>query len=379
MIIQIDGTNTLNKGAELMLVAIVEQIEKFHPNAKVVYNSNYSGEKKPDIKTKIVMKKRFWLKNSRIPIAILSRLGFSYTFFTSKHVTKGVDLVLDAAGFQFSDQWNYSDERLNTLNNYFKVLKENNSKIVLLSQAFGPFDTKSGENSVKIINKYADVIIAREKVSYKYLIDAGAEKSKVWQYPDFTLLVEGILPEKYNFTKGKICIIPNKKMVTHTSAGSIEYLEFLKKVILEFKSLGKDVFLLNHEGEGDLNICKQISSKIKNKICIVSGLNAKEVKGVIGASFMTVSSRFHGVASALSQGVPCLATSWNHKYKMLFEDYDQFDKIINIEDIWSETQLKIHKTFKNHTEIRAILNSKKEELSIEIKSMWEQIWKNQFT
>jgi polysaccharide pyruvyl transferase WcaK-like protein len=376
MIIQIDGTNTLNKGAELMLVAIVEQIEKFYPDAKVVYNSNHPGENKPDIKTKIVLKKRFWLKNSRIPIAILSRLGLSYTFFTSKHASKGVDLVLDAAGFQFSDQWNYSDERLKTLNNYFKSLKENNSKIVLLSQALGPFDTKSGKNSVKIINKYADVIIAREKVSYKYVIGAGAEKSKVWQYPDFTLLVEGVLPEKYDFVKGKICIVPNKKMVTHTGAGSIEYLNFLKKVILEFKSLGKDIFLLNHEGEGDLNICKQINAQFEDDIPIVSGLNAKEVKGVIGASFMTVSSRFHGIASALSQGVPCLATSWNHKYQMLFEDYNQFDNIINVEDLWDVTQLKIHETFKNHTEISTILNSKKKELSVEIQSMWEKIWKN---
>ena len=322
------------------------------------------------------MKKRFWLKNSRIPIAILSRLGLSYTFFTSKHASKGVDLVLDAAGFQFSDQWNYSDERLKTLNNYFKALKENNSKIVLLSQALGPFDTKSGKNSVKIINKYVDIIIAREKVSYKYVIGAGAEKSKVWQYPDFTLLVEGILPEKYDFVKGKICIVPNKKMVTHTGAGSIEYLNFLKKVILEFKSLGKDIFLLNHEGEGDLNICKQINAQFEDDISIVSGLNAKEVKGVIGASFMTVSSRFHGIASALSQGVPCLATSWNHKYQMLFEDYNQFDNIINVEDLWNVTQLKIHETFKNHTEISSILNSKKKELSVEIQSMWEKIWKN---
>ena len=229
MIIQIDGTNTLNKGAELMLVAIVEQIEKFYPNAEVIYNSNHPGEKKLNIKTKIPLKKRFWLKNSRIPIAILSRLGLSYTFFTSKYASKGVDLVLDSAGFQFSDQWNYSEKRLKTLNNYLKVLKENNSKIVFLPQSLGPFETKSGKKTVNIINKYADLIIAREKVSYKNIITAGAEKSKVWQYPDFTLLVEGTLPEKYVFLKGKICIIPNKKMITHSGVGSTDYLRFLKK------------------------------------------------------------------------------------------------------------------------------------------------------
>ena len=147
-------------------------------------------------------------------------------------------------------------------------------------------------------------------------------------------------------------------------------------MIIEFKSLGKDIFLLNHEGEGDLQLCKQINAQFEDDILIISGLNAKEVKGIIGASFMTVSSRFHGVASALSQAVPCLATSWNHKYQMLFEDYNQFDNILNVEDSWDKTQFKIHEIFMNHTEISAMLNSKKSELSIEIQSMWEKILKN---
>ncbi|WP_165732997.1 polysaccharide pyruvyl transferase family protein [Polaribacter sp. 20A6] len=374
MIIQIDGTNTLNKGAELMLVAIIEQIEEKFPAAKVIYNSNHSNEKELDIKTELSIKKRFWLKNSRLPIALLSRLKIPYTFFTSKYPLKNIDIVLDASGFQFSDQWNYSKERLSILDNYLLTLKKYNSKVVLLPQALGPFDTEAGKKSVEIINQHCDIIIAREQISYDYVIKAGANKEKVWKHPDFTLLVNGILPEKYNHLKGKVCIVPNKKMVTHTSAGDSEYLEFLKKIIIEFKELGKEVFILNHEGAGDLKICNKLNSLFNNSVEVVTGLNAKEVKGVIGASFITVSSRFHGVASALSQGVPCLATSWNHKYKMLFKDYNQQDKIINVTDDWLTTKVKINETFNDHKKLNEELSAKKEILASEIQSMWSKIW-----
>lgn len=376
MIIQIDGTNTLNKGAELMLVAIIEQIEEKYPRAKVIYNSNHTNEKKLNIKTDLNIKKRFWLKNGRLPIALLSRLKLPYTFFTSKYALKNIDIVLDASGFQFSDQWNYSKERLNILENYLRDLKKYKSKIVFLPQALGPFETEPGKKAVEIINEFSDIIIAREQISYDYVINAGANKKKVWKHPDFTLLVKGIFPEKYNHLKGKVCIIPNIKMVTHTNAGDSEYLEFLKKIILVFKELGKDVFILNHEGSGDLKICNQLNSLFDDSLEIVTDLNAKEVKGVIGASFITVSSRFHGVASALSQGVPCLATSWNHKYKMLFQDYDQQDQIINVNDDWLTTRIKVIETFNNHKEINKALSAKKESLAIEIQSMWNKIWSN---
>ena len=41
MNIQIDGTNTLNKGAELMLFTILKRIEEQFPNSKIFYNSYY--------------------------------------------------------------------------------------------------------------------------------------------------------------------------------------------------------------------------------------------------------------------------------------------------------------------------------------------------
>lgn len=374
MRIQIDGTNTLNKGAELMLYAVLEEIEKKHPNAFVNYNSNFVGEKKLKIESPLNIKKRVALHYGKLPKAILRRLKLPYTYFMSKYPLDNIDLVLDAAGFQFSDQWDYSNEDLIVLEKYYKNLKKKGTKIVFLPQAFGPFETVAGKRLVEIINKYADLIIAREKISYQNLLGAGAKKDKIWLYSDFTLLVKGYLPEKYDIIKGGVCIIPNKRMITHTKTGSLQYIDFMEQIIRNIQKKGKEVFFLNHEGKEDLDMCNKINAKFNNRLKIISGLDSKEVKGVIGASFLVISSRFHGVASALNQNVPCLATSWNHKYEMLFEDFDQRNRILDVNNEVLSELSKIENVFNDYVNIKKRLQERKSELGKQTNEMWDKIW-----
>ncbi len=374
MKIQIDGTNTLNKGAELMFYAVLEQVENRYPEAIINYNTNYAGESRLNISTSLKIEKRRALHLGKYPAAILRRLKLPYTYFSSKHPLEDIDVVLDAAGFQFSDQWNYSDESLNNLERYYKNLKKTGAKIIFLPQALGPFKTNAGIRTVNIVSTYANLIFAREKISYQYFLDAGGNKEKILTTTDFTLLVKGSLPEKYKHLEGNVCIIPNKKMVTHAENDSLEYITFLEKVIQKIQNRGKQVFILNHEGKGDLKICNKINSRFKNKLEVVTGLNAKEVKAVIGISSFVISSRFHGVASALNQGIPCLATSWNHKYEMLFNDFGQKNRILQIEnDITLEFE-KIDDVFNNYIEIKETLLSKKEVLIQQVEDMWNSIW-----
>lgn len=374
MIIQIDGTGTVNKGAELMLYAILEEIEQKQPKPTVLFNKTDDSIKTIQTKLNLIHPKRLQYSFGGYVKALFNRLNFLY--FTSYYPEKKVNVLLDGSGFRFGDQWNISKNKLKSLTYYYSKLKQNGTKIILLSQALGPFETNAGKQCIQILNSYADLIIARDPVSLDYYRGAGGDMRKTHLFPDFTAAVKGTVPKELFDLKGRICIIPNRKMIQQTGLSREEYVERLEKITSRLLKKGHEVFLLNHEGKTDLEICNAINSRIDNKLKVVSGLNAKEIKGVIGNSFFVLSGRYHGVASALNQGVPCMATSWSHKYEYLFKDFDQKDCIIDLESDIEVVIKKINSflTSDNYNKTKTLLESKKEDVCKTVDLMWENVW-----
>lgn len=373
MKIQIDGIDTKNKGAELMLVAVLEQLEKTHPSSEVWLNHTGEFDSKllPDFKLDLKIPNMRWL--SKWPIKIFRRMGrpFPITRLTQFHVRKDIDLLLDAGGFQFSDQWKLTAEQVKEKEKYYKKLKENNTRVVLLPQAFGPFETTYGKQVVKILSQYTDLIYARDEQSYQCLVNAGAEAQKINISCDFTLPVKGIIPDRFQYLKGAVCLIPNHKMISPKKNNKDKYIGLLKNIIDMYEKKGLPVFMLNHEGFRDKSLCDEVNTVSETKIPVVDGITAKEVKGLIGNSHTVISSRFHGVVSALSQGVPCLATSWSHKYEMLFKDFSQEDRILTEEVDWAINREKIVTIEQNHETIADNIKAVKASLLLKTQKMWE--------
>jgi len=146
-------------------------------------------------------------------------------------------------------------------------------------------------------------------------------------------------------------------------------------VIESAKEMGKPVYLLNHEGEGDERLAYKIQSSVHNSIEVVTGLNALEVKGIISSAYLVVSSRFHGLASSLNSCVPCLATSWSHKYEELFKDYGQKDCVLPLDNVIQATD--IFRAFiqeENNRRTRESLCRIKQQILNDTRKMWEDVW-----
>jgi len=381
MKIQIDGAGMINKGAELMLFSVLKQIEKNYPNAQVLINN-------PDCDVNVIHKyvnldikiprTRFLLKILFFPLIKKSLDKLKLQFIKNyiiHYPRKNTDLLLDAGGFQFGDQFYFSTSDIYVLNNYYRKLKKYKTKIIFLPQAFGPFEKKNSKKLVTVFNNYIDTVYAREKVSYNYLIKTGLSKTNLKLYPDFTSLTKGIMPSKYDMVKEHVCFIPNMRMLDKGALSIDNYVDFFVTLIKTCIKNNNIPFLLNHEGESDYKICKIIAGKLDTKIIIANNLNGFEIKGIIANSYAVVSSRFHGVASSLSSAIPCLATSWNHKYKLLFEDYGQTDNILDVNNVNDAIEKLSHILDpKINGEIKTVLEQNKKRLTISTEKMWEQVF-----
>ncbi len=381
MKIVLSGIETNNKGAELMLYAILQEIERKHPDAEVYVPIFAIKQGLNYVKTPVNLKEKPYasLKRAAVKLhipGVLRRVHLPYLFLmTDQGIIKDADYFIDASGFAFSDQWNPNKDTVGRWEKILKGYHNIGTRIVFLPQAFGPVEKPNTRKLIALLNKYADIIMPREKVSLEYLRQCKVDERKMHLFTDFTSLVKGEFPSQYEHLKNAVCVIPNMRMIDKGIIVLQNYLDILAKIVEMSQSMGYNVFLLNHEGAEDERLAFMCQERLKGDIDVVTGLNALEVKGLIASSYLCISSRFHGVASALNSYVPCLATSWSHKYAELFNDYGMNDCVLDL-NVAKKYMSKVLSFLGNdlNQRIREQLRTKSSEITKETENMWKQVW-----
>ncbi|WP_028295800.1 polysaccharide pyruvyl transferase family protein [Olivibacter sitiensis] len=335
MNILIDHAGFINKGAELMLYATRDSASRLFPDAKFVIQEEIAAIPKDKI-----VKKRFHILSH--PKDKRRFIPDKYTHYAHFIRPRNIDLVLDAGGFQFSDQWieAYTEESNEMLRQYYSTLKSGGAKIVFLPQALGPFTLPLAIERIKDAYAVADLFYAREQTSYNHLCELLGTQEKIRLCPDFTNIYKPSVPmaDLLPF-KAYIGIIPNQKMVTHTPTNvSKSYLTFMVDLCKKLMGKGHPIVLINHEGKGDQEIMRTIKDELPKEVIYLNNLNAAEIKAVIGRLKAVVSSRFHGAASGLAQRVLTFCTGWSHKYQELLKDYGVESNFLQVNDLHGSYQ-----------------------------------------
>lgn len=319
MIVEIKGTGSHNKGAEMMLLSIIQELQTESADLKLVVapqrrSCEYAFFSKLGLHPKLSLELNGF------------QLGHMGQFIPKKLrriygivLDSEVDCVLDASGFAYSDQWGPRPARM--MAKYTKQWKKSGTKVILMPQAFGPFQNENIIPHVKAIIENSDMIYARDPSSYNALVEIADDEEKIRLAPDFTVLLEGITPDYFNEEEYQICIVPNKRMTDKLSEGS-DYIDFMIKAIGYVQDHGLKPFFLIHGGQEDLALANVINMRLSRVIPVLNEANSILIKGIIKSSKGLIGSRYHSLASALYSGTVCVGTGWSHKYSALFADFD---------------------------------------------------------
>ncbi|MGM0612991.1 MAG: polysaccharide pyruvyl transferase family protein, partial [Bacteroidota bacterium] len=135
MYIEIRKAGFVNKGAQLMLHAILQQMQEAFPDARFVMAPNPKLAPYED-RARMGFYQKAWYWRYRRQWGNLAqylpqRIRKMYGIVLDREV----DVVLDASGFSYGDQHDISN--LFELADSCKRWKKNNTKIIFLPQAFG--------------------------------------------------------------------------------------------------------------------------------------------------------------------------------------------------------------------------------------------------
>lgn len=329
--IEIKGTGFINKGAELMLHAAIQEIRRRLPDAEIVVTP--TGPATPFAKRGALgLYQKLWYQ----------RLGIQWGRFGKlipRHVRHlygirldtEIDAVLDASGLAYGDQ--LGARGMEGSARAARGWKRRGIPYVLLPQTFGPFALSGTRRTVSSLIGCAILAFARDAESYRHLVELVGEQPKIRQAPDITVAIEGVVHPRHERLRDRVCIVPNARMIDMVSAGAARrYLPFVARCAQMLAARGGRPFFLIHEGETDVRIAAECNARSGLALEIVREDDPLILKGVIGACRGMIGSRFHGLLGALSQGVPALAAGWNHKYEMLFRSYGFPEGVMTLEE-----------------------------------------------
>ena len=365
--IEITGVFPANQGAMLMFEAILEQVRERLPNARIAVPGNWPQS----------LRDRYglWVTRERpLKKTLIFNLMPAPMRRRKRFLKFGeIDVLLDASGFGYGDFWGLPKLQLR-LEGRLRRWKRAGRTAVLLPQAFGPFEKPGMASAMRNALNDCDLVFARDAQSAIFLRKLGSAADRIALAPDFTNLLAPALAPEYAWARNASLIIPNSRMVG-TGSDSADYPAFLCRIAEALRAKGREPVLLLHEHRDDREIAKHLNDRLDRALNILEPESPLATKAIIANAEMVISSRFHGLVSALSSGVPALATGWTHKYQALLSDYHCEDCLVDVADRESWTSV-IDKFLVHATDpaFRQLLTRAAEAEKTKSREMWDRVF-----
>lgn len=365
--IEIHGTGTHNRGAELMAIAIAERLRAKYPGVRIVVPpgfGDFEARARHGFWTTWEFSRRW---QSRIAARWLQRYSKGIAQASGIVDPSEIDVVLDASGFSFSDKWGPKGARhlLKKMTRGARAGKP----LVLLPQAFGPFTQPEVAEATRKLCQRASLVCARDARSREEVLTL-ATLPTLRVYPDFTVGIKPQHPANLRIPAQFSAIIPNQRMVDKGDSGEA-YLGFIARSVHSLQRRGLNPLFLLHDAHDDRQVVAAMRAR-GIEIPVLEHEDARVLKAILGKATLVIGSRFHALVSTLSQGLPAIAAGWSHKYPELYADFGCPELLIA--DLADEALLETAIDRLATPEGRASYQHRLHESSTRIKSRNEAMW-----
>lgn len=363
--IEIHGTGIHNRGAELMAIAISERLRSLYPDVNIVVPPAFGWPSD---------RKRYGFLTTWEATTRREGLRTIASLLTSRVISpKRVDVVLDASGFAFSDQWGDFYARFLTR----KMCKpaRTSQLLVLLPQALGPFQKIEVRSWTQKLFGRAALVFARDSQSFNHA-QPLATTNNLKQSPDFTIAVKPVAKAEIGLPARFAAIVPNMRMIDKADNPQA-YLAFLRAAISQLKENGITPIFVIHDAKEDREVVSMLGEEHR-ETSVFQDPDPRVLKWILGQAQFVIGSRFHALVSTLSQGVPCIGAGWSHKYPELFADFACPDALINdmadLEKLHSLIRRLCHS--QGHSEESSRISAAAADLKAKVDLMWEEVSKS---
>jgi polysaccharide pyruvyl transferase WcaK-like protein len=319
MIIDIRGTNTRNKGAQLMLQAICSRLGD--QSELSVSPATTERAVRCRLGLRQTLRHPFLPRTtSSLGNAMPDRIKTAFGLTSDREI----DGVLDASGFHYTDQLPTAFARSEALAG--RAWARRGVPKIVMPQAFGPFEKRGTQRWTREALEQASLVFVRDRVSQNYVRQLQISTPTVLS-PDFTI---GMKPPTIDPISERpfLALVPNTKLVTHGGLNRTQYVELLVGFSGAAKANGLTCVVVVHE-KTDHAIARQLADRIGAPL--FSDPDPLVLKAALGQASAAVASRFHAVVGCVSQSVPTVALGWSHKYRELLDDFGVVDRLVTPE------------------------------------------------
>lgn len=368
-----------NKGGPALVLGTSTALKVFIPKVEfVLLSTNPESDSKWSERYKIKIiegRPRYLLKAFLFGFLwmVFNKLHLPGNFLLRGEIIKeysDADIIIDISGISFRDDFTILGHVIHCARILLGVYLK--KPVVKYTQSLGPFNRWLNRRLAKICLKRTSLIVARGKITKRYLEELKIYK-EIYLCADPAFILDPAPEERISEILINETI--NGKILVGISVNAVIDLKLSKDIKLQNKyttaickiadylidKTDAYIVFIPHSVE-DIYLSKKIYGIIRNKNkvkLITNDYSVEELKGLIGRCDIFIGSRFHSLVAAISMGIPSIAIGWAHKYHELMEMAGEEEFVCDFDSMtFEELKLKIDELYKNREKIKSELLSK---------------------